>query len=78
MRFSRQVRSDETLSRKLRKILFWCLEDYYNNNRHHGSLGFKTPNEYEKMMASGDEQKASIIEWRASCRYHASTPYLLR
>lgn len=34
---------------ELRMTLTWYLEDYYNSIRLHGSLGFKSPEEYEKM-----------------------------
>jgi transposase InsO family protein len=36
---------------ELRTTLTWYLEDYYNRIRIHGSLGFKSPCEYEKMAA---------------------------
>jgi putative transposase len=35
----------------LKTTLAWYLEDYYNRIRLHGSLGFKSPSEYEKMVA---------------------------
>jgi len=37
--------------RELRTTLSCYLEDYYNRIRLHGSLGFKSPSEYEKMVA---------------------------
>ena len=33
------------------EITKWYLEEYYNQKRMHTSLGFKSPNEYEKMAA---------------------------
>lgn len=36
---------------ELRMTLSWYLEDYYNLKRRHSSLGFKSPCEYEKMVA---------------------------
>lgn len=38
-------------AQELRKVLKWYLEDYYNLIRRHGSLGFKSPDEYEKITA---------------------------
>ncbi|MFW0778502.1 MAG: IS3 family transposase [Rickettsiales bacterium] len=40
----------ESLS-QLRMTLAWCIDDYYNTKRHHSSLGYKIPNEYEKLAA---------------------------
>lgn len=36
---------------ELRMTLSWYLEDYYNIIRLHGSLGFKSPDVYEKMVS---------------------------
>ena len=36
---------------ELREALSWYLDDYYNRKRLHGSLGYKSPNDYEKMAA---------------------------
>jgi transposase InsO family protein len=36
---------------ELKITLAWYLEDYYNQIRLHGSLGYKSPCEYEKMVA---------------------------
>ncbi|WP_081926590.1 MULTISPECIES: integrase core domain-containing protein [unclassified Alteromonas] len=33
----------------LRKTTQWYLEEYYNNQRIHSSLNFKTPQQYESM-----------------------------
>ncbi|WP_444939565.1 transposase [Microbulbifer sp. JMSA002] len=34
---------------ELRTNLAWYLDSYYNFKRRHGSLGFKSPDEYERM-----------------------------
>ncbi|MCU7846375.1 MAG: IS3 family transposase [Candidatus Thiodiazotropha sp. (ex Monitilora ramsayi)] len=34
---------------ELRMTLCWYMDEYYNCNRLHGSLGFKVPDEYERM-----------------------------
>ncbi|BBM02526.1 transposase [Microbulbifer sp. GL-2] len=36
---------------ELRTNLAWYLDRYYNFKRRHGSLGFKSPDEYERMAA---------------------------
>ncbi|WP_143732419.1 IS3 family transposase [Microbulbifer sp. GL-2] len=36
---------------ELRANLAWYLDRYYNFKRRHGSLGFKSPDEYERMAA---------------------------
>ncbi|WP_444886455.1 IS3 family transposase [Microbulbifer sp. JMSA008] len=36
---------------ELRTNLSWYLDRYYNFKRRHGSLGFKSPDEYERMAA---------------------------
>ncbi|WP_444912773.1 IS3 family transposase [Microbulbifer sp. PAAF003] len=36
---------------ELRTNLAWYLDGYYNFKRRHGSLGFKSPDEYERMAA---------------------------
>ena len=38
-------------AQELRMTLAWYMDDYYNSIRLHGSLGFKVPNEYERMSA---------------------------
>ncbi|WP_444916797.1 integrase core domain-containing protein [Microbulbifer sp. JMSA003] len=35
----------------LRANLAWYLDRYYNFKRRHGSLGIKSPDEYERMAA---------------------------
>ena len=37
--------------RQLRDVTQWYLEEYYNDKRMHTSLGFKSPNQYERMAA---------------------------
>ncbi|GAA5445420.1 hypothetical protein Misp06_03623 [Microbulbifer sp. NBRC 101763] len=37
--------------KELRVNLAWYLDRYYNFKRRHGSLGFKSPDEYERMAA---------------------------
>lgn len=34
---------------ELRSQLRWCLDIYYNKLRRHIALGFKTPDEYERL-----------------------------
>lgn len=36
---------------ELKMALSWYMDDYYNATRLHGSLGYKTPDDYEKMAA---------------------------
>ena len=36
---------------ELRLALSWYLDDYYNHHRHHSSIGYTTPVQYEKMSA---------------------------
>ena len=36
---------------ELRMVLSWYMERYYNCDRLHSSLGFKSPNKFEKMAA---------------------------
>ena len=36
---------------ELRMTLAWYMDDYYNGYRLHGSLGFRAPDEYERMVA---------------------------
>jgi transposase InsO family protein len=35
----------------LRMTLAWYMESYYNKCRRHGSLGFQSPDQYERMAA---------------------------
>ncbi len=55
-----------TSALELRSALSWYLEDYYNRIRLHGSLGFKSPSEYEKWWHKKDERKASTFWGKAS------------
>jgi transposase InsO family protein len=36
---------------ELRTTLAWYMENYYNEYRKHSSLGFQSPNQYERMVA---------------------------
>lgn len=36
---------------QLRMTLSWYIDDYYNTKRHHSSLGFTNPREFERMAA---------------------------
>lgn len=36
---------------ELRATLSWYLDDYYNQHRHHSSIGYTSPENYERMVA---------------------------
>lgn len=40
-----------TTERELRATLSWYLDRYYNNQRHHSSIGYTSPEKYERMVA---------------------------
>ncbi|QFT56724.1 Integrase core domain protein [Microbulbifer sp. THAF38] len=49
-----------------RANLSWYLDRYYNLKRRHSSLGFKSPDEYERMAAQDEYKVASTSRGEAS------------